>query len=174
MMTYDHIPAAGPDPERMSGKQQTGETGIAYKVQDKRKNLEGEDKIHAAAEEDWLWLCSIQELTWKERMTLLHCFGSPGAVRTAAPDDFGDWDKLGLKWVGRVRKAMSADFLDRIKEEMDRNRICFVSRDHPDFPTRLRSLPDCPHGIFFRGRLPREDVLPLPLWGPGHVPHTEE
>ena len=110
-------------------------------------------------EDDWLWLCAIPELGWKQKMTLLHYFGSPDAIRQAGKDEFHDWEKVGIDWIRKLYACLKQEFLDEVKEKMEKKQVDFVSRDHPAYPKRLRTIPDPPYGLFYKGRLP--DSAPL-------------
>ena len=105
-------------------------------------------------EEDYLWLCAVPDLTWKEKMTLLHYFGSVQAVRRAKREEFADWEKLGLDWVRKLYPCLKETFLEETMDLMKRQGVSFVSRYHPEFPKRLRNIADCPYGLFYKGRLP--------------------
>ena len=121
--------------------------------------------IGEKTEEDWLWLCSVPELDWKEKMTLLHYFGSPGGIRRADRSDFEDWEKLWISWVRKLYPCMDGDFLGKIRQDMEKKGVRFASREHPDCPKRLRTIADCPYGIFYRGHLPATAPLSVGIVG---------
>ena len=106
-------------------------------------------------EQDWLWLCGIPGLYWKQRMTLLHYFGSPGEIRSAPQSEFDLWKRIGLDWTEKLSAAFKEDYMLRMTEQMKARGVRFVSCEHPDFPRKLKSLPDCPHGLYYKGELPR-------------------
>ena len=107
-----------------------------------------------SSETDWLWLCSIKDLNWHQRMALLHYFGSPRAVREASDAEFADWERVGIKWIQKVRAAANESFLSSAMQELERHHVRFYSCQHPQFPEKLHHIADCPHGLFVRGALP--------------------
>ena len=110
--------------------------------------------MYTSAEEDWLWLCSIPGLYWKQRMTLLSYFGSPKNIREAPREEFDLWERLGLDWVQKIYPAKQGGWLERIHSQMNAAGVKFVSCEHPAFPEKLRQIADCPHGLFYKGSLP--------------------
>lgn len=44
--------------------------------------------------------------------------------------------------------------MDDMKQEMERNKIRFLTREDPVYPASFHCLPDAPIGVFLRGRLP--------------------
>ena len=125
-------------------------------MDDKTNEIKKENRNR---EEDWLWLCSIPQLGWQERTALLHYFGSPEEIRRARRGDFAGWEKLKVKWIRNVYPAMEEGYLQRVRDCLASAQIRFISMDHPDYPKRLRPLTDRPHGLFYKGSLPRDDRL---------------
>ena len=118
------------------------------------ERLAGSETRPAAPEKDWLWLCSIPGLYWKQRMTLLSYFGSPGDIREAPKEEFGLWERLGLNWVQNLYPAKDPGFLEDTLRQMEKYDVSFVSCENPAFPEKLKQIPDCPHGLFYKGSLP--------------------
>lgn len=50
-------------------------------------------------------------------------------------------------------------------EKMLRSQIGFVIQEEPDYPKRLREIPDPPYGLFYKGELPREDRISVAVIG---------
>ena len=116
-------------------------------------------------EDNWLWLCSIEGLYPQQRCALLHFFQNPGAIRQAAADDLALFHRSGLEWISHVEEAIAHPRLQETKDYLARKGIRFVSREHPDFPAQLHTLPDCPHGLFFKGSLPLPGVWRVAIVG---------
>jgi len=116
-------------------------------------------------EENWLWLCAVPELDWKEKMTLLHYFGSPWEIRSADREEFADWERLGIAWIRKLYPCLKNGFLEGVRREMEKKGVHFISREHPDFPKRLRTIADCPYGLFYKGSLPATAPLSVGIVG---------
>lgn len=106
----------------------------------------------------WLWLCSIPEITCRQQRVLVSYFGSPMAVYEAGDEEFDAWEKIGRNWVRNVRGCKNESFTENLAEQMRRKDIRFISCSHPSYPVKLRSIADAPCGLFFRGKLPDDDV----------------
>ncbi|MBO7709621.1 MAG: DNA-processing protein DprA [Lachnospiraceae bacterium] len=116
-------------------------------------------------EDDWLWLCAVPELDWKQKMMLLHYFGSPEAIRQAEKSEFNDWERVGIDWIRKLYACLHTGFLDEIKEQMEKKRVAFISRGHPAYPKRLRTICDAPYGLFYKGKLPESAPLYVGIVG---------
>ena len=109
--------------------------------------------------DDWLWFCAIQGLSMAEQKCLLQLFGGPAGIRSASQEAFGLWERLGREWVRKVYPLLRENdpqdsFLERTKQTMAKSGIRFACRHDRQFPDRLKKLPDCPYGLFYKGRLP--------------------
>ena len=119
---------------------------------------------------NWLWLCGIPELNWRERMLLLSFFQEPGRIRFAPVSEFQAWERIGRTWVRKIYPWLHANDPedDRLRSLLDRMRqsgISFVSRKDSDFPKKLKNLPECPHGLYYIGSLPEEQVYTAAVVG---------
>lgn len=110
----------------------------------------------------WFWFCSIPGLTWKTQRVLLHYFGSPKQIFDAPVPEFDPFFRTGLSWITNVKTARDPAFLEKKKREAEALQVQFVSCMHPLFPSKLKELPDCPHGLFYKGSLPDNS---LPCFG---------
>ena len=71
----------------------------------------------------------------------------------------------GLIQIEQYETARQPDFLKREEEQLMKKGIRFVSEDDPDFPARLKNIPDAPFGIFVRGILPDAEAPAVALVG---------
>jgi DNA processing protein len=111
-----------------------------------------------ANEAAWLWLCSIPEISCRQQRILVSYFGSPMAVFMARDDEFDAWERIGRQWVRNVRAHKNDHFADGTAEKMKRKGVRFISCEHSAYPARLRSIADAPCGLFFKGRLPDDQM----------------
>ncbi len=116
-------------------------------------------------EEYWEWFCSIPGIYRPHREILLRCFKDPHELFRASAGELSHLQSRGCGWMQRV-----IDF----RRQSDPAQICeahrsagagFVSCMHPAFPSRLRQLRDFPYGLFYKGKLPEEKVLPVAIVG---------
>lgn len=122
-------------------------------------------------EKYWLWLCSVPGLYCKQIQTLMEYFGSPREVWTASEGDFEIWREKNIKWIDillHYRKKYSPDEVwYRIRDKG----IQFISRQQEAFPERLKQLPDCPAGLFYRGGLPEQGAPAVAIVGARQCSH---
>ena len=103
----------------------------------------------------WLWLCSVPGLYARQIRTLLEHFKTPEEIYRAPGSAFAEWkDRV---WVKKLLEFQREREPEEISHRLARQGIHFISRQQPDFPEKLRQLPDCPAGLFFRGKLPCTD-----------------
>ncbi len=152
------------------------------------KKIRGE-KAEEEAPEEWVsenrryscWLFCVPGLGNKKifrlRETFLSLFaGDPlqfaKGIYSLPEDELAQlWREAGLDTLssggGDVRKnkcfcSLLAARHKRPDEDLlraQRSGLSFTSVDDPDFPDRLRGIPDAPYGIYYRGALP-DDAAP--------------
>lgn len=106
-------------------------------------------------EKYWRWLCSRKELYRPQIAGILKYFKNPKAVFEAS-----DREIESCIFLTEVQKRC----LKEGKREdcwygQEQRGIRFISAEHPDYPKRLKEIPDYPYGLFYKGRLPL-DIRP--------------
>ena len=107
----------------------------------------------------WFWLCGLSGVTYKQRRTLIHIFESPKAVFKA------DAQKLNaLTFLGDTAKSVLINHRNEKDIQTEYERFIkqgyrFVSENSKDYPQRLKTLYDCPLGLYYAGKLDRKSVV---------------
>ena len=91
---------------------------------------------------------------------LLEHFGSAEAVFAASRGDLEQVPRLGRKLPEAIAAFNAAEELDRELAAADKGGVRIFTLSDPDYPEILRDLSDPPLCIYWRGRLPEND-LPL-------------
>lgn len=104
----------------------------------------------------WLWLCSAPGLSGRQVSLLANYFGSPKQVYEAPLEEFDVWRQKQMKWIDNFLNYRKKYSLEEACHKTEQKGIHFISRNQAKFPKRLKHLPDCPAGLFYRGSLPRE------------------
>lgn len=130
-----------------------------------KKTAEGKETEAGDMEPYWMWLCCVPELSQRSIQALVSYFGSPKAVYEAAESEFEPWKRMELKWVNAFLRFRRSREIRQVCHSAAGKGINFISRENPDFPGRLKALPDCPAGLFYRGRLPKEEVFSAAVVG---------
>lgn len=60
-------------------------------------------------------------------------------------------------WARRVLEYRKKQSPEEVSHRLREQGINFISHQSRDFPERLKHIPDCPAGLFFRGRLPQDE-----------------
>ena len=110
-------------------------------------------------EKYWHWFCTQLFADPSLESRLIEKFGTPEEI-------FRTEEKKLVKAFPSNQKKLSDlcagrkkwDF-DKEEEKLERLEIRFVSKEHPEYPKRLKEVENAPWGLFFRGSLP-EDSLP--------------
>jgi len=102
----------------------------------------------------WMWLCSAPDLTPQYIAILRKCFYDARGVYEASDSDLLACALEDKRWAKNLIRFRQSNTPEKIAELHRRKAISFVSRRHPLFPPHLKSISDCPAGLFYRGRLP--------------------
>lgn len=101
------------------------------------------------------FLCSIPTIGGVRAGQLLTRFGTPRAVYEAEPEE---WRECVCNSVAEaMEQQKKSGEWEREYERLTERQIRFVLQGEEGFPRKLAEIPDPPYGIFYRGRLPREE-----------------
>lgn len=99
-----------------------------------------------------LWLCSFPGAGNKKLRRFIELFGSAEEAYFAKPDSWrqvlGEKQAEGLKQFTEEFKPW-AEY-----EKLQQKGIRLVTLPDPDYPKRLKEIPDAPYGLFVKGSLP--------------------
>lgn len=128
------------------------------------QNKKKEQEATACTEERyWEWLCSVPRLYYPLRALLLEQFGGPGNIYDASEKALRCFAESVPSMTGagnviaQLIKLRSPEQIAQLVHKREALGIKFISREHTDYPKRLRTLQDAPHGLFYRGELPDEE-----------------
>ena len=107
------------------------------------------------------WLCSIP-INLTAKMKLIEEAGGAGKVRDLEKD----------VWKGILTEKQAALFEEALRKDpgeemkkLEASGISFVSVADEEYPKKLRSIPEQPLGLYFRGTLPDENVPTVAIIG---------
>lgn len=116
-----------------------------------------EDKKYA------LFLCSVPGIGGRTVAKLLNYFGD---VRSIYERNKNELEKIlsagRLKCFLEMRDKWD---IDAGYEELKQRGISFVTVEEDEYPMRLKNIPDAPYGIFYIGRLPKDEQLSVAVIG---------
>jgi DNA processing protein len=109
-------------------------------------------------ENHWLWLCSVKKLYRSQIHRLIEHFQTPKGVWEASEQELRDSKCLKEQHLKILLENREHWDIEREKRKMREKGIHFCSVEGEEFPERLKKLVDCPYGIFYKGKLPGEEV----------------
>lgn len=109
------------------------------------------------------WLCSIPGIGNYTIARLFELFGGAKGVYNASEEALRSvLKKNQLEELEKLRECWE---LQKEYDRLGEKGITFLTKEDRNYPMRLKNIPDAPHGIFFRGMLPKEDCLSVAIIG---------
>ena len=111
------------------------------------------EKIAEERELAWLWLCMFGELpsVWEK---ILKITGGPEPLLKASKEEIRSLPGVTKKRKEKLSTGQVRWNPSGIRHDLAKKRIHFISREHPDYPEKLKEIPDAPLGLFYKGTLP--------------------
>ena len=104
----------------------------------------------------WYWFCHELYLERAWARELLRSFGSPKDVFEAEEEEIvKQYPEKAIRRLEVLRRRANWDLQKEYDKCLNKG-IRFASCESPDFPARLRDIPDCPLGLFGKGIFPDE------------------
>ncbi len=109
------------------------------------------------------WLCSIPKVGNRTMEKLLEVFGTPEGIYYASEKEWAQLVKAAQ--LGEMKKHRRQWSLGEEYVKMQKQGIQFLLKEEPEYPQRLRQIPDAPLGVFVKGGLPEENGLSVAVIG---------
>ncbi|MBE5874412.1 MAG: DNA-protecting protein DprA [Lachnospiraceae bacterium] len=109
------------------------------------------------------WLCNIPGIGEKTIRLLLARFKSPGKVYTASEAELSEC--LNGMQLKHILEKQSDWKLQEEYEKLFEKGIGVVFYGEREYPRRLLEIPDAPYALFYKGSLPKEEVLSVAVIG---------
>jgi len=109
------------------------------------------------------WLTSLYGFGRKKHFQLQELCGSPSAIYQLTQDEMAALytEKTGELW----QHYKNTVHPEKLYEKYQRQGIRFTYWQMPDFPNKLRDIPDAPYGIYYKGSLPKEGERSVAMIG---------
>ncbi len=103
------------------------------------------------------WMENVYGLGRKSRWELTEAAGSPKAVYEMTVEEWQAFlPEKKAEALKKAKEEWEAGTVEERYRQLGKAGIRYLSNLHPDYPQRLRKIPDPPFGIFLRGQLPPE------------------
>ncbi len=110
------------------------------------------------------WLCNLAGIGNRSIEKLLQiCGGTPKKVYYAGEEK---WKQiLNQKQLESMKDVTEGWNVEAEYQKMVEKNIRFLVKSDENYPARLREIPDAPYGIFYKGKLPEEELLSVAIVG---------
>lgn len=107
----------------------------------------------------WIWLATRPDISDREKAALIQHFGDPEALYYAQKKDLAPhgWKEASLAALLDKNLAPAQKILDDCCDED----ISICTYQDATYPARLRNIPDPPMVLYYKGRLPDLDSIPV-------------
>ncbi len=139
------------------------------------KDCRGKDGNELSNEPYWLFFAGIEGIAEATMRKLTGYFGGIRETYEASESELLasgilNADSLEHVIIGRRDYDLSGEY-----DDLAGRGIGFVSMEHPDYPGRLKDIPDAPFALFYRGELPSSDSPAVAIVGSrGCTPYGRE
>ena len=112
----------------------------------------------------WYWINNLEGIGNVKIRTLLS-LGTPEELYNMERKEFECLPVLTGKDIDRiVSKDIRQNIFEKYQKDMENN-VRFVFPDEEDYPCRLKELYDKPYILYYKGRLPQNDVRSVAIVG---------
>ena len=108
----------------------------------------------------WIWLATRSGVSDLGRQSVLEHFEDAESIYFAADDAYARIPGLSADAAASLRDKNLAE-AEWITEECNLKNIHILTWQDAAFPTRLKNIPDPPVVLYYKGKLPEFDALPL-------------
>ena len=109
------------------------------------------------------WLHCVPYIGKVGITALLDYFGSPKGVYDSPEINYKNI--LNNKQITSITKSKQTWDLEKMYKELLSKNINFINIEETDYPKRLKEIPDSPYGIFWKGKLPQNDIISVAIVG---------
>lgn len=108
----------------------------------------------------WIWLATRPNLQDREKLAVLERFGKAEDVFFAAGDDFSGMEELSsVGWQSLQDKDLKA--AEKILGDCAKRKLSILTWQDSSYPSKLRNIPDPPLVLYYKGRLPMFEEVPV-------------
>ena len=118
------------------------------------------------------WLSSIPGIGCRKIKALLERFGAPEDIFRLKREQLQEISSLRTKDIETLMASRNTDQIQKDWEELCKKEIHFTSLSHPDYPDKLKHIPDPPYSLFYKGSLPAGDIPSVAVVGARNVSHA--
>jgi len=111
------------------------------------------------------WLNNIQGIGWKKTKDLLDYFTSYENIYYGDEVEYNKIQSLNKKNIYDILEGKDPYKIKEKLSIMEKRGYNFVLREEKNYPKRLTYVYDCPHILYYRGKLPDNNVPSIGIIG---------
>lgn len=116
-------------------------------------------------EEYWYWICGLEGIYRCTMERLITHFKNPMNLYNASSQEVENLTFLSVK---QRQVLLKSRYCQTVYEEYHNRKntgIEFISMEHPDYPWKLKEIPDPPFGLYYKGHLPDDTRTSIGIVG---------
>ncbi|MBQ4283333.1 MAG: DNA-processing protein DprA [Lachnospira sp.] len=113
----------------------------------------------------WFWVCNIPGIGMNKTKALIRSFKDAAAVYGATKARLEAVEGITDRDVAAIIDSRQDMFIYETVKEMERKGVNFVHMWHKDYPKKLYSIYDAPVALYYKGRLPDENIRSVAVVG---------
>ena len=111
----------------------------------------------------WFWFVNIKQVGIITRQKLINAFGHPFSIYRLSDTQLSPF--LNARQLEYFHKSKNMNAMAEGMRRLEQENTSFIHWESPEYPEKLRHLPDPPYGLYLRGRLPDPDCPAIALIG---------
>ncbi len=116
-------------------------------------------------EQYYYWLSNLPGIGIKKATSLLRFYKSPENIYRGTSDELMHVPLLSDKDIESILSNKNKELSIKSYDILKKKGIYFVSRDNPQYPSKLKNIFDSPIGLYVRGELPDEEKKSIAIVG---------
>ena len=104
----------------------------------------------------WLWLCNSKDIWNGTIRKMLSIIEEPKYIYELSEKEVKELCRelnIEEKICNSIIYSRNTEEIYELKDNLDKKGISFFSREHLNFPEKLKEISDCPYGIYFSGNV---------------------
>ena len=108
-------------------------------------------------DEYWFWLCNIPGIYMEQIQKLLSFYMTPEDIFHADTKEMTNRQLVSDKNAFEIEKSRKKNNYGMKLEQLQKEGVCFLHPESPDYPEKLKMIPDPPYSLYVKGNLPDPD-----------------
>lgn len=112
-----------------------------------------------------LWFCCLNEIRLDKKRKLMEYYHNAENIFKAEGQELRRLMILSEKEMNALQKKQKNQWIKAAWESLKKKKISFCTLDEAEYPYQLRQIYDPPYGLFYKGKLPKKDIISIAVIG---------